>query len=496
MRGPGPAAVAGHDRLAPRVLLRDRVRVRAASGARRRAGDGAAARAAAARGAEAARRKEDRHDRRSAGRAAARAAARARDRAAPAGERSTGAGPPDERRAARRRVRAGLSNGPVAGTVALRAARRRAARRRHGAGFGAPMPPSDWTFQFSGFMNATAQFSVSQRPNPAPGQSSTVFHVPPQSVDEYQSFVGTATMPGQWVQMNFRYGNRDVSANLTLSTWNPSAADDLLPAGQPELHPERLPHLQHRADRPAAAARERRLLLHQLREPGAVRPPASTRARTSAAPRGVGADAGGQYALDPELSLLVEAGLMGNRNGRAPSGTAPPTRTTTPIRPSRSAYIGHLHAGLVYKSDFIVQGATCTGMFNWAMDDRVEYNTPVTTAMVPRDPMHSDNMVLHPRDRRVARPRRPASRCSAPTSQHDRTRSGGSWASAARTSTPRRLPAARPAHLRRRGAAADRALAGRRQRRHRPGRGGGHQLERQHRRILASPRRSTPTRPT
>ena len=29
-------------------------------------------------------------------------------------------------------------------------------------------------------------------------------------------------MPGSWVQMNFRYGNRDVTANLTLSTWNPS----------------------------------------------------------------------------------------------------------------------------------------------------------------------------------------------------------------------------------------------------------------------------------
>ena len=49
-----------------------------------------------------------------------------------------------------------------------------------------------------------------------------MFHVPPTTVDEYQSFVGTSTMPGNWVQMNFRYGNRDVTANLTMSTWNPS----------------------------------------------------------------------------------------------------------------------------------------------------------------------------------------------------------------------------------------------------------------------------------
>ena len=50
-----------------------------------------------------------------------------------------------------------------------------------------------------------------------------MFHVPPLVVEDYQSFVSTATVPGNWVQMNFRYGNRDVTANLTLSTWNPSA---------------------------------------------------------------------------------------------------------------------------------------------------------------------------------------------------------------------------------------------------------------------------------
>ena len=41
-------------------------------------------------------------------------------------------------------------------------------------GFAAPMPPNDWTFQFTGFMNVTAQFGLSKRPTPAPGQSDTV----------------------------------------------------------------------------------------------------------------------------------------------------------------------------------------------------------------------------------------------------------------------------------------------------------------------------------
>src|SRR6185369_8200306 len=63
-------------------------------------------------------------------------------------------------------------------------------------GFAAPMPPNEWTFQFTGFMNVSAQFGVSHRPNPAPGQSDVVFHVPPNTPEEYQSFVSTAAVPG------------------------------------------------------------------------------------------------------------------------------------------------------------------------------------------------------------------------------------------------------------------------------------------------------------
>ena len=62
-------------------------------------------------------------------------------------------------------------------------------------GFAAPMPPNDWTFQFTGFMNVTAQFGLSNRPTPAPGQSDTVLHMPPNTVDEYQSFVSTRPCP-------------------------------------------------------------------------------------------------------------------------------------------------------------------------------------------------------------------------------------------------------------------------------------------------------------
>jgi hypothetical protein len=85
------------------------------------------------------------------------------------------------------------------------------------------MPFGQWTFRYSGYMSASFQGSIGERTAPVPGQSTTVFHVGPQTLDEYASFVGTNTMPGQWVGMNFTYGNGAVSANVSLNTWNPTA---------------------------------------------------------------------------------------------------------------------------------------------------------------------------------------------------------------------------------------------------------------------------------
>ena len=85
------------------------------------------------------------------------------------------------------------------------------------------MPPNDWTFQFTGFMNVTAQFGISSGRRPRPGQSSTVFHVPPSVVDEYQSFVGTSHHARQLGadELPLRQPGRDREPDA-VSTWNPS----------------------------------------------------------------------------------------------------------------------------------------------------------------------------------------------------------------------------------------------------------------------------------
>ena len=138
-------------------------------------------------------------------------------------------------------------------------------------GFAAPMPANEWTFQFTGFMNVTAQYGdqPAAEPGARPERPRVSRPASTRSTSTSRSSA-PARCPGTGSQMNFRYGNRDVTANLTLSTWNPSQPTTLLPARQPELHQQRLPHLQRGADREAAPAGERRLLLYQLRQPRTV----------------------------------------------------------------------------------------------------------------------------------------------------------------------------------------------------------------------------------
>src|ERR1700690_2758038 len=84
------------------------------------------------------------------------------------------------------------------------------------AGYSAPMPLTQWTFRLGGSLNDSFQSSLGHRMVTGPGQTSTVFHIPPQVIDEYASFLGTSTMPGQWVAINMAYGTPVVSANLSL----------------------------------------------------------------------------------------------------------------------------------------------------------------------------------------------------------------------------------------------------------------------------------------
>jgi hypothetical protein len=226
-------------------------------------------------------------------------------------------------------------------------------------------------------MSATAQASINERPAPGPGQSRTVFHVPPQTTDEYQSFVGTATMPGQWIAMNMRYGNRDVSANVTLSTWNPSQPTTFHQLGSQNFI-------------------QNAFLAYNLPALGKV----TLRARVGyfydyhgnlgqygngvyqmpmvGGARGVGESITGELSLGPKWTLTFEEGIMGDRSGRPPAGNVPanPSYSLNPVYPA--SYVAHAHLGLIRRGEYTLR-INVHLLHNWAQDDRPQSNCFVTS---------------------------------------------------------------------------------------------------------------------
>jgi hypothetical protein len=237
-------------------------------------------------------------------------------------------------------------------------------------GFSAPMPFGQWTLRYSGFMSASFQSSIGQRQCVEPGQSATVIHVPPQTLDEYASFLGTNTMPGQWVGMNFAYGNGVVSANVSLNTWNPTAPTTYYQLGSqlflmnaflefniPQIGPLRPRVLAGYFGSYYGSLSEYSLGMYTNPMVGAA--------------RGVGELISIEYRLRPTLTLFVEHGIMGNRNGQAPINIVPTSWNGATSRTFPSAWIHHAHVILRWTGETEVR----TGLhylYNWAQDDRAQ----------------------------------------------------------------------------------------------------------------------------
>jgi hypothetical protein len=237
-------------------------------------------------------------------------------------------------------------------------------------GYGAPVPSNDWTFRWTGFFTATLQTSENQRVAPAPGQSTTVFHVPPQTIDEYGSFVGTSTMPGEWAQMNFIYANRYVSANVSLTTWNPTDASTYYQIGSEQFINNfylsyKLPSI--------AGVRPHALVGYFYNIYGAVGQYGLgmyTNAIVGGV-RGVGEDLVAEYDLGRSITLTAEDGIMGNRNGMGPIDIVPSGQNGQGPIIWPSAWIHHAHLGVEARGDLTLR-ARLHYITNWEQDDRVQ----------------------------------------------------------------------------------------------------------------------------
>jgi hypothetical protein len=245
-------------------------------------------------------------------------------------------------------------------------------------GFAAPMPPGQWTLRWSGYLSATLHSSVGRRAVLAPDQDRTVFHVPPVVVDEYGSFLGTNTLQGQWVAMNFSYGNGLVSANLSFNTWNPSEAITFYQIGSQYF----INHAYLQFDVPAIGDLRLKTMAGYFYNYYGNLSQYGLGMYTNSligSNRGVGETTVAEYGLSPTLTLVIEHGIMGGRNGKVPDNVIPngANASANPIFPA--SFIHHLHAGIARRGELNLR-SNIHWMTNWAQDDRTQRmaDNPIT----------------------------------------------------------------------------------------------------------------------
>jgi hypothetical protein len=244
--------------------------------------------------------------------------------------------------------------------------------------FGMPNRADDWTFRFSGSMNISLQASSYQRRRLADGQNETAFHTPPQTIEEWASFTSTSSVPGNWVGLNFAYGNSKVTAHTSIDTWNPTAPTTYYQLGtqyfinNAYLAYTPIPVGDFRFQINAGFFATSYGLLSRYGGGVYVNPIAGLI-------RGVGETSRLEFDLSKDAVASVEHGIMTPRNGRIPDGIISSpingyNRTTWP-----AAWIHHAHAGLLLKGDTQYQ-FQLHYLHNWSQDERVQMavDNPVT----------------------------------------------------------------------------------------------------------------------
>jgi hypothetical protein len=251
--------------------------------------------------------------------------------------------------------------------------------------FGAPKSVEDWSFKYSGYMNLSLQPSIYKRHRVLDGQNTWAFHTPPMTIDEYASFTSTATIPGNWVNLNFQYGNSKVTAIMSIDTWNPSS-----PTTYYQLGSQYFINNAYLSYTPQTVAGVRlgvnagmfAVTYGNLSRYGSgiyVNPIAGLL-------RGIGEVVMAEYDLTDKLTLTAEHGIMTPRNGRVPDNiiSGPVNGYIRPTWPA--AWVHHAHAGFVLKTEPRLQ-VQAHYIKNWAQDERVQmaFDNPVTRQMNETD---------------------------------------------------------------------------------------------------------------
>ncbi len=246
-------------------------------------------------------------------------------------------------------------------------------------GFAAPMPADDWTFTYSGFMSASLEVSATQREETQPGQSETALHTLPVIIDEYNSFTSTNSRPGNWVNMNFSYGNDVVTSSVSINTWNPSRPTNFWQIGSQYFINNmflrfRVPELEgFRLNWTVGYFTNTYGVLGQYG--GGLYTHAII-----GGPQGVGETVLIERDLGGGIVGVFEHGLMGNAGGKAPNDIV--QGGGDEADPGWAASLTHhAHLGIVHGGSATLS-AGLHYMNTWSQDDRLQRNPGLN----PRDP--------------------------------------------------------------------------------------------------------------
>jgi hypothetical protein len=236
----------------------------------------------------------------------------------------------------------------------------------------APEPDGGWNFTFSGYMTASLQMSLDARPDPDNGQAKTTYHTPPYTVEDYWNFTGTSTIPGNWVHMNFAYGNEHVTATTQINTYNPTRPTTYYAMGSQGFIANAF--LTFRAP-PIADIRLRWNVGYFANSYGNLNRYGNGLYTNSitGGPRGVGETMTAEYDLGENTTLIFEHGIMMDRNAKVPDDVVPLPVNGYQNPEWPAAFVHHAHLGLNYRTDTDWQFYVHY-LDNFAQDDRIERN--------------------------------------------------------------------------------------------------------------------------
>jgi hypothetical protein len=253
--------------------------------------------------------------------------------------------------------------------------------------YAVPKPSDEWTFKWTGFMAASLQASTYQRRRPSPGQARTVFHVRPETIDEWSEFQSTRTVLDNWVEMNFVYGTSRVKATVSISTWNPTRPTSFYQMGSQNFINKMF--LTFSPD-PVAGIRLQLMAGYFDNAYGGLSQYGSGIYTNTivGGPRGAtGENLVAEYDLSESLILIGEHGFQGGRQEKLPEDVVASQETgwDNPIWPSD--YVHHAHLGLQLKGEPRIQGSIHY-LTNWSQDDRtaLPYDDPFTRQINEAEP--------------------------------------------------------------------------------------------------------------